>query len=1199
MKNSARLLATIMVLLTAGSFVFADTFGTGKSYQFTLDFVTVGDAGNTANNGIGTVGYNYRIMKTELTVDQWVALDRALGLYLSNQGKNPVSGRTLVEIAMYCNWLHNGANQDGNSKLTGVYNISNDGLHILPWPSADQWVNPNGSKNKWRHRGAKYFLPTRDEWYKAGFYKAGSTNAGYWTYATRSDAVPVAENASAGANSANYGGVVGSIVPVGSYPNSISAYGTLDQSGNVWETTEPRASATDDYSYPGWGGCYIYGAQWLYASIDFQSAARYGDVGLRIAANSPSTATPVFTPDGKYISGPTAITMTCPTSGVNIYYTTDGSVPTTGSTQYTVPITVNHGTILQAIAVGVDTSLATSRTYVVAESYADTFGRGTAYQFTLDFVMVGDASNVPAGNGLGAVGYNYRIMKTELTVDQWVAPDRAFGNPVPPQGNNPVGSRTLVEMAQYCNWLHNGATMDGNTMLTGVYNISNGRLVPWPETDQWVNPDGSKNKWRHAGAKYFLPTESELFKAGFYKTGSTNAGYWTYATQSDVTPVAQNASTGVNSANYANIVGSVVPVGSYPNSISAYGTLDQSGNVWEATEPRATAADDYSYPGWGGCYIHAAQWLYNYLDFQSTVRYGDVGLRIAAAVPVGGMHWVRNNDFTLMAAVGARPNFTHENFRPERYSQASMSMFLPWAYEYENSIPLVNANKSANMPWHKLIPAQAGGLTDQMKLDIQYNSVVPGLRGFYVSDEPSRLDMENIASAMQWLRQTLPSSLVYTNLTPYGQPDERYYGQTPPAGGYNYNQYLNDVIAIVKPDVLMYDNYPFRGNGSTDNFFPNMSIIRQKALDAGIPYWTWIQSFTDNSYYRTPSVTDLRMQVYSHLAYGYTGIAYFTYNDMIGPAMVLNDDQQTPTQVYLDIQSLNVEVANLGKTLKNLKSTGVGYVPGNHNETYYDSWDIFHLFPLTRVVANSIPEGIGLWSANTGGNSNIVSIGVVASGDANNGMIGFFTEDDGRQYFMLANLKHASDMTVAAGALEFRIQFNSAINEISRVNSLTGQIEVLPLNNHILNLTLGGGTGELFMFDITDPNILIPSPGDANSDGAVDVGDLGILAANYGQDLRTGNVPQTQWWSVGDFNNDGQVDVGDLGILAAHYGEGSTTQLIDFNADYAKVFGTTVNEGIENDSAIANSECSALGLPLIASLMLAGLLLLGSSKLEN
>jgi hypothetical protein len=112
-------------------------------------------------------------------------------------------------------------------------------------------------------------------------------------------------------------------------------------------------------------------------------------------------------------------------------------------------------------------------------------------------------------------------------------------------------------------------------------------------------------------------------------------------------------------------------------------------------------------------------------------------------------------------------------------------------------------------------------------------------------------------------------------------------------------------------------------------------------------------------------------------------------------------------------------------------------------------------------------------------------------------------------------------------------------------------------------------------------------PGDANGDGMVDVGDLGILAANYG---KTNGVT----WSQGDFNEDGAVDVGDLGILAAHYGEG--TSGADWDADYARVFGeTAAGDDLEIES-VSDMICSGLGFPLIAGLAIMGLMLV---KLEK
>jgi hypothetical protein len=55
--------------------------------------------------------------------------------------------------------------------------------------------------------------------------------------------------------------------------------------------------------------------------------------------------------------------------------------------------------------------------------------------------------------------------------------------------------------------------------------------------------------------------------------------------------------------------------------------------------------------------------------------------------------------------------------------------------------------------------------------------------------------------------------------------------------------------------------------------------------------------------------------------------------------------------------------------------------------------------------------------------------------------------------------------------------------------------------------------------------------GDITQDGAVDVGDLGVLAAHWGQSDAT--------WTTGDLSFDARVDVSDLGILAAWWGSAS------------------------------------------------------------
>jgi hypothetical protein len=120
-----------------------------------------------------------------------------------------------------------------------------------------------------------------------------------------------------------------------------------------------------------------------------------------------------------------------------------------------------------------------------------------------------------------------------------------------------------------------------------------------------------------------------------------------------------------------------------------------------------------------------------------------------------------------------------------------------------------------------------------------------------------------------------------------------------------------------------------------------------------------------------------------------------------------------------------------------------------------------------------------------------------------------------------------------------------------------------------------------FRANLFEQIIPVLRPGDANGDERVDVGDLGILAANYGGSGKT--------WAQGDFDNDGRVDVGDLGILAAHYGEGATKSM-NFNADYVKVVGTDVSDDTEDNASLDSSICGVVGLPVIVSLILMGLM---------
>src|SRR5882724_2277811 len=78
-------------------------------------------------------------------------------------------------------------------------------------------------------------------------------------------------------------------------------------------------------------------------------------------------APPTFSPAPGVYTQPQSVTLNDATSGATMYYTLDGSMPTTASTRYTGPISVTRTTTVKAIASasGMTDSDVASATYTI------------------------------------------------------------------------------------------------------------------------------------------------------------------------------------------------------------------------------------------------------------------------------------------------------------------------------------------------------------------------------------------------------------------------------------------------------------------------------------------------------------------------------------------------------------------------------------------------------------------------------------------------------------------------------------------------------------------------------------------------------------------------------------------------------------------------------------------------------------------
>ncbi len=69
-----------------------------------------------------------------------------------------------------------------------------------------------------------------------------------------------------------------------------------------------------------------------------------------LLSGQPQAGAPAILPDGGTFTTPQIVSLSSSTSSAEIYYTLDGSTPTTESTAYSGPITINSDSILSAIA---------------------------------------------------------------------------------------------------------------------------------------------------------------------------------------------------------------------------------------------------------------------------------------------------------------------------------------------------------------------------------------------------------------------------------------------------------------------------------------------------------------------------------------------------------------------------------------------------------------------------------------------------------------------------------------------------------------------------------------------------------------------------------------------------------------------------------------------------------------------------------
>ena len=290
-----------------------------------LDFklLAVDHPGNSADaNGLGKVDTNFLIAKFDTTAEQYCAFLNAVettgahGFYhpemssdpaikcitrslaedglhfvysiIDDRGTLPITYASWIDAVCFCNWLHHdsptGDAVTDEVLYDGAYRFSKNGeqqvIELMP--------------------DARYFLPTKNQWHKAAFYRSNLNR--YWDYPTRAlSPLSPGNTLGSSANQANFyytsyfwgnshstkGPLY--ITPVGSFSGSPGPFGTYDMGANV-------KNWSSDFNED--GNALAEGGSWKTTYEMLRNDAPetpldptmgYDDVGFRVAAAAPVT----------------------------------------------------------------------------------------------------------------------------------------------------------------------------------------------------------------------------------------------------------------------------------------------------------------------------------------------------------------------------------------------------------------------------------------------------------------------------------------------------------------------------------------------------------------------------------------------------------------------------------------------------------------------------------------------------------------------------------------------------------------------------------------------------------------------------------------------------------------------------------------------------------------------------------------------
>jgi hypothetical protein len=227
-------------------------------------------------------------------------------------------------------------------------------------------------------------------------------------------------------------------------------------------------------------------------------------------------------------------------------------------------------------------------------------------------------------------------------------------------------------------------------------------------------------------------------------------------------------------------------------------------------------------------------------------------------------------------------------------------------------------------------------------------------------------------------------------------------------------------------------------------------------------WWRYANAYWDPNHTGRVTEADVRWDANVGAAYGYTGLTWFIYQVADGSTLKpllfadAGDFNSAATPEYAWVQTVNLEMANLERSLVMLHSTDVRYV-------------------ASTIVS---PPETTAWSRGAGGDPYLSSVSLTAlHPDA---VLGHFTDDCGDHYTLVLNAGHdegdfpnqsGDDQDVTLG-FDFSSATDATLDRtvVQALDPATGAVTDRTLSSAgTLTLTLHGGGALLLKYKTAHP----------------------------------------------------------------------------------------------------------------------------------